>query len=393
LFRFHSYKSGKKRFILHKYHVERASSFSRKIQDDSYPFFSLVSFLNKFSPVFNNQQPHSFCLLIVGLLNLSIRDDTCKGKQLTNHFYKFLKEHVMQPSALLDDKLGRYYTTAIDALCEIAHSYFFIGRLSDALYLLSTSLHMIEAGEVVQKDRLKLLLLYGRVLNVNHLLHRGDTDLMFSTILQAKQVAEAAQDQQGLADALSLLGQARCNATTIAIVKSGGLPFGTQGQGKYEEALAYQQEALSLQETLNDTRGISESHFGIGLVYQFWQQNELAREHFIKAIQVAEQYGHVLEQAEPNRHLTIDALFKGDLDQALIHAQRALSFREAGGFRPYQPLDHLTLRDIYLKKGDTARAEFHMQQASALAEEMGLSALLSSIIDTTSRVGEQREGA
>ncbi len=299
----------------------------------------------------------------------------------------------MQPSVYTNDEFTRYYTAAIDALCEIARSYFFLGRLGDALHVLGMSLRMIEAGEVAQKDRLKLLLLYGRVLTVDHLLHRGDTDLMFSTILQAQQIAELAQDQQGLADALSLLGQAHCNATTVAIVKSGALPFGTQGQGKYEKALAYQQQALDLQEALHDTRGISESHFGIGLVYQFWQQNELAREHFTRAIQVAEQHGYVLEQAEPNRHLTVDALFKGDLDQALTHALRALSCREAGGFRPYQPLDHLTLWDIYLKKGDTVKAQFHLQQASTLAEEMGLSTLVSSVINSTNHLGVQKEEA
>jgi tetratricopeptide (TPR) repeat protein len=297
----------------------------------------------------------------------------------------------MQSSATTNDTFTRHYTTAIDALCEIARSYFFLGRLGDALHLLGTSLHMIEAGEVAPQDHLKLLLLYGRILTVDHLISRGDTDLMFSTILQAKQVAEATQDQQGVADALSLLGQAHCNATTVAIVKSGALPFGTQGQGKYEEALAYQQQALGLREALHDTRGISESHFCIGLVYQFWQQNELAREHFTKAIQVAEQYGHILEQAEPNRHLTFDALLRGDLDQALTHALRALSFREAGGFRPYQPFDHLSLRDIYLKKGDTANAHLHMQQASTLAEEMGFATLVSSAIDATDRLGTQKE--
>jgi tetratricopeptide (TPR) repeat protein len=287
----------------------------------------------------------------------------------------------MQLSASMNDEFTSHYTTAIDALCEIARSYFFLGRLGDALHVLHTSLHLIEVGEVAQKDHLKLLLLYGKVLTVEHLIHRGDTDLMFATIHQAQQIAESAQTQQGLADALSLLGQAYCNATTIAIVKSGAQPFGTKGQGKYDEALAYQQQALSLQEALHDTRGISESHFCIGLVYQFWQQNDLAREHFIKAIQIAEQHGHILEQAEPHRHLTVDSLFKGDLDQALTYARRTLSFREAGGFRPYQPLDHLLLRDIYLQKGDTDKAQFHMQQASTLAEEMGFSALVSSAIE------------
>ena len=153
----------------------------------------------------------------------------------------------MQPSVFTNDDFTRHYTTAIDALCEIARSYFFLGRLSDALHVLRMSLHMVEVGEVAQKDRLKLLLLSGKILTVDHLLHRGETDLMFSTILQAQQIAEATQDQQGLADALSLLGQAHCNATTVTIVKSGALPFGTRGQGQYEEALAYQQQALDLQ--------------------------------------------------------------------------------------------------------------------------------------------------
>jgi len=251
---------------------------------------------------------------------------------------------------------------------------------------------MMDVDEVAQEDRLKLLLLYGKVLTVDHLMSRRDADLMFSTMLQAKQIADALSEQQNIADALSLLGQAHTNATTVSIIKSGALPFGPRGEGHYEEALSYQQQALGLQETLHDTRGISESRFFIGLVYQFWQQNDLAREHFTKAIQVAEQYGHILEQAEPHRHLTVDALFRGDLDQALIHARRALFFREAGGFKPYQPFDHLSLRDIYLRKGDTANAQFHMQQASALAEEMGLSTLVFSVIDTTHRLGTQKEG-
>jgi tetratricopeptide (TPR) repeat protein len=299
----------------------------------------------------------------------------------------------MQPSVFTNDDLTRYYTAAIDALCEIARSSFFLGRFGDALHVLRISLQLREAGEVAQKDHLKLLLLYGKILTVDHLLHRGKIDLLFSTLLQAQQIAESTQDQQGLADALSLLGQAHCNATTVAIVKSGALPFGTQGQGKYEEALAYQQQALGLQEALHDTRGISESHFCIGLVYQFWQQHEVAREHFTRAIQVAEESGYVLEQAEPHRHLTVDALFKGDLEAALTHAKLALSFREAGGFRPYQPLDHLSLWDIYQKIGDTTKAQFHLQQASTLAEEMGLATLVSSVIDSTNHLGIQKEDA
>lgn len=299
----------------------------------------------------------------------------------------------MQPSILTNGDLTGYYATALDALYTIAHSYFFLGKLGDAQRLLQTALNLTEADEAESHNHLKLLLLYGRVLNVNHLIQRGDSDLLFSIILQAKQVAEATETQQGIADALSLLGQAHCNATTVATITNGALPFGPRGQGRYEEAFAYQQQALQIQEALHDTRGISESLFGIGLVYQFWQQNEQAREYFTRALQVAEEGEHILEQAEPHRHLMLDASFRGDLEVALSHALSALSFRETGAFKPYQPFDHLALRDIYLKKGDTTRAEFHLQQATALAETMGFSELISSLTETMDRLGVQQKEA
>src|SRR5215469_9981770 len=198
----------------------------------------------------------------------------------------------MQPSVFTSDTLSNHYTTAVDALWEIAHTSFFLGRMEQALHTLQTSLHLIEANEVAPKDRLKLLLLYGKVLTVDHLIRRDDPDLLFATIRHAQQLAESLPDQQGLADALSLLGQAHCNATTVAILKRGALPFGAHEQG-YEDALTVQQQALTLQETLHDTRGISESQFGIGLVYQFWQQHDLARTYITKALQTAEQARHL----------------------------------------------------------------------------------------------------
>jgi hypothetical protein len=69
----------------------------------------------------------------------------------------------MQSPTFTNDELTRHYTTAIDALYEIARSYFFFGQLGDALHMLYTSLQTTEADEVAQKDRLKLLLLCGRV--------------------------------------------------------------------------------------------------------------------------------------------------------------------------------------------------------------------------------------
>src|SRR2546423_14953781 len=115
---------------------------------------------------------------------------------------------------------------------------------------------------------------------------------MFTTILQARQIAETSEDQQGLADALSVLGQAHYFATLKERRRSGATTNSSQDQGLYAEALTYQQQALELREALHDTRGQAESHFYIGIVYERWQQREQALEHYMKALEIAEQAGY-----------------------------------------------------------------------------------------------------
>jgi hypothetical protein len=57
------------------------------------------------------------------------------------------------------------------------------------------------------------------------------------------------------------------------------------------------------------------------------------------------------------------------------------------------PLDHLLLRDIYLAKGETEDALLHTQKASDLAEEMGHTRLVSSIVGSGDVQEVQKEEA
>lgn len=296
----------------------------------------------------------------------------------------------MQSLEATHEDITRYYTTAIDALYEIGRAYYTLGKSGNAQHLLRTTLQLLEASEVKPQYRLKLLLLYGQVLIVDHLLTRGggNADLLFSTILHARQVAEASHAQQGIADALSLLGQAHYFTTVVS-----GAVMDNPQSGKYNEALTYQQQALELYETLHDTRGMSESYFQIGVIYERWQQYDRAEEYYTKARQIANQYDHPFEKTEPARHFAIHALMKGNLDEALSLALQALELREAVRFKPYQPLDHLLLRDIYQVKGDTTNAQLHEQKASALAEEMGYPMLVSSMPNIRERLAAQQEEA
>lgn len=234
------------------------------------------------------------------------------------------------------------------------------------------------------------VVLYGQVLLVDHLLTRGggNTDLLFSTILNAKQVAEASHTQQGIADALSLLGQAHYFTTIVS-----GAVMDNPQSGKYDQALAYQQQALKLREALHDTRGIGESLFQIGVIYERWQHYEQAEQYYTKARQIAKKSDHPFEKTEPARHFAIHALRKGNLDQALILALQALELRKEAQFKPYLPLDHLLLRDIYQAKRDLTQAQFHTEMASAIASEMGYPTLVSSMPNIRERLTAQQEEA
>jgi tetratricopeptide (TPR) repeat protein len=277
----------------------------------------------------------------------------------------------MQSSASTSEELAHHYTTAIDACCKIAQAYFYLGRLTEAQHVLRSTQHLIETGDAKPQDCLKLFLLSGQILTIDHFLNGTDANPLFEQLREARQIAETAQDQQGMADVLGLLGQAHYFATLTARVERGASPNSAQDQGDYQEALAYQQQALELREALHDTRGQAESHFYIGIVHERWQQRDLAKEQYTKALEMAEHFHHLFEQSEPTRHLAGIAFVTGDLEAALSYALRALSLREAADFRPHLPFDHLLLSDIYRAKGERAKAVLHAEMASALAKALG----------------------
>lgn len=294
----------------------------------------------------------------------------------------------MQSSASPSEELVLHYTTSIDACCKIAHTYLYLGRFTEAQHVLRSMLHLIETGEAKPQDRLKLLLLLGQVLIVEHFLNDTDANLLIEPLREARQIAETAQDQQGMADVLSLLGQAQYFTTLIARVERGASPDSPQDSGDYHEALAYQQQALELREALHDTRGQAESHFYIGIVHERWQQRDLAVEQYTKALEIAEHFHHLFEQSEPTRHLAWDAFGKGDLEAALSYALRALSLREAANFRPHLPFDHLLLSYIYQAKGERAKAVLHAETASTLAKKLGSSRAIAIANECLERLNE-----
>jgi len=144
----------------------------------------------------------------------------------------------------------------------------------------------------------------------------SDRELMYITIRQAQRFAEAADERHGLADALCLLRSARYFETL-----NNSVP-GAAVQVNYDEALAYQRQALELRESMGDTRGVSESLFLIGTVYERLHQYDRAFDYYTQARRIADECGHLYEKTEPARHFAYKALLKGDLEQALTSMRR-----------------------------------------------------------------------
>ncbi len=275
----------------------------------------------------------------------------------------------MTQSTNSSHSISDHFTSVIYSLCEIAELYYYLGKLDEAVGVLKTGLQLIAAKEVHLRDRVKITLQYGKILVAHYFLMNQGFDLALATALEAKQLAETAHYEKGIADALSLIGQAHYYKKLNA------------DEGDYEEAFTYFQQALTYREKLHDTRGISEALFHSGLTYEQRELVEKAQECYTEALQFADLYNHKLEKSYALRHLAGLVMNKGDLDAALNYALTSLALREEIGFRVYLPHSHILVGDIYLKREDSESALINYQNAQALAEEMGIkNALIFSLL-------------
>ncbi|OJW06529.1 MAG: hypothetical protein BGO39_00510 [Chloroflexi bacterium 54-19] len=260
--------------------------------------------------------------------------------------------------------LAGQYTAVFEALTEIGREYTSGGQPGAACALFEKARQLFEPGAVPAPARLKLLTGYARSLVTNLFVNHSGEETLAAVLGEARSLAESSSDRLALAEVLNLLGQ-----TDYFISIFGGF-VSDKEKAHYGPALAYQEQALAIRQELEDLEGICESNFFVGLVHERWQERETARTHYNFARELAEQHHFYFQIAETSRHLAGIALAEGDLDAALANSLRELRGREQAGFKPYLPLDHLLLCDIYLLRGELEKALAHAQAALALAEEM-----------------------
>jgi ATP/maltotriose-dependent transcriptional regulator MalT len=259
--------------------------------------------------------------------------------------------------------LSDHYATAIRSLCAIAESHYYAGNTAEALRVLQAGRSLIEAKEARPQDRIEMLLRSGKILIDNYFFSNGEFDEIISPVLQAQELAESEHDEQSIITVLSLLGQAHYYKQ-----------LGT-GEGNFDQAQAYLQQAIERYEALQDTRDINEAIFAyvyMGLTYEQQHLPEQAQEYYQKAYAIAVETQHPLERSYAARHLSTTFFSLGDLEQALTYALESLSLREELGYKRYLSFSNLLVGDIYMAKEQHADALPYYQRAYALAEELDL---------------------
>jgi len=260
------------------------------------------------------------------------------------------------------DAITKHYTRLIDTLCELSESYYYLGRLDDALNLLDLGTQFLEAKEVTRRNRAKLLLQHGKILATSIFHNNRGYDKALPTLFQAKQIAESIPDEQLLANSLDLIGQVYYYTKL------------NTDEGNSSTSMTYFQQALEKREAIYDERGVSEALFHIGLIYENGDSpdNDKAEEYYTKALHLADQYNYKLEKSYAVRHLGFRSFEKGDLDTARKYLTESLTLREELEIQLLLPFSHMAVGDVLYTQKDMATALMHYQKAYTLAEEMDL---------------------
>ena len=285
----------------------------------------------------------------------------------------------MLPSDDSFDKRIKDYQTAITALCEIAESYYRLGKLDAAHDVLEAGGYLLEhapeAGGYLPEHapqqgplgetRAMLELQQGKLNTTGGFYANSRYEVAFVALLRARDLATANGNETLTADALQWLGQAYYNRAlnTSASMRA-------PGEDSYRQPLDYFQQALSRREALADTRGMAESLFYTGLIYERWGQRDTAQDYYTKALALAEEHGYAIEKSYALRHLAGLAQEAGDLEKALAFFTESLALREAAGYNILLPLSHIAVGDVLLEQHKMAEAKVHYETAYAISQEL-----------------------
>jgi tetratricopeptide (TPR) repeat protein len=250
------------------------------------------------------------------------------------------------------------YAAILKSLATLAESYFYDGKIDDAVQVLTYAQQLAEAADVLPHHRAALLLCAGFIYSWRGSLITGHYDEALITLHRAEQLAQTTHDQLLLAYALDRLGSAYYKqAVTLA-------------ETDFERPLSYFQHALRLRETAHDQRGICESLFHVGLIAERKRQYDAALRTFDAVYTTAKHHHYHDTVAEAARHRGFAHIRAGTFDQALDCFQEARLLLEATRQNIFLPFAELSVGEVFALQQHWEQAEHHYQLAYAQAQTM-----------------------
>lgn len=144
--------------------------------------------------------------------------------------------------------------------------------------------------------------------------------------------------------------------------------------GNNDEAIAYTQQSLSIAETLSNRKALISTHMNIGNMYASIDDLVRALEHYIKGLELTEQYYADHQHTNAQFLMNIGAVFMrmGDYDRALEYKLRSLTIQEELD-RPVELARlHGNISELYKERGEFSLARHHLLLADNVYKELQL---------------------
>lgn len=258
------------------------------------------------------------------------------------------------------EAMGERYAHAVRAVIDLSDTYFYAGRLTEAVLLPEQLLALMREGDASPADETRLLLHYGKILGKMSFYREARFERACDVLTTARKLARDIGDNYLRGMARLRLGQ----VTDYQAIYS--------GIDDFQVALNHYERAYDLLSAAGSAEGKGKAAFGKGLIYQRLGELDKARANFEEALALAEKNDLKYDKSLAIRHIGFVYFAQGNLDQACAHAQESLALREEIGCQVLLASAHHVLGNVSIAREEWPEAIAHLQQADALAHEMDL---------------------
>ncbi len=241
--------------------------------------------------------------------------------------------------------------------------------------------------EVMEKDKIELLLLLG---NINEV--RGEWDQALANLRRVIQIASEGEDTRLIAEAhrrigaiylrrvnfdesmfhleksLSLAQESEDVATLMEVLYD--LGGNAERRGEMQEALSYFEHSRDLAKSIGNDVGLGKALYGMGRAHE--QMREYKRSIRLKeeALEVLERTGNANEIAKVCTSLGIDLKEVGDMKWAIEYQDRAIDLAQEGGDVSTFGYALSNAAASYLEMGNVEKSEELIERASSIFENL-----------------------